>query len=76
MVAQKIVDQERDILAPVAQRNQVNRDHVDPVVKITAHLSLGDEILQRDIAGGDHPHIDMNLQVAAEPLDLLIFQNM
>ena len=69
----KILNQQRNIHFSLLQRNQVDRDDIDPIIKIRAHLAFGDQLLERHIGGGDHAHVDVNIGAATEPLHLLIF---
>ena len=49
--------QQRHILAPVAQRRQLDRDDVEPVVQVLAE-ALGRDFLGELLIGGrDHPDI-------------------
>ena len=56
--AQKVVRQDQHIVAPLAQRRQVDLHHVESIVKILAKATGAD--LCRQIAMGrrQHPHID------------------
>ena len=42
--------QQRDVLAPLAQRRQHDRQHVQPVVQVLAELAFGDHLLEIALA--------------------------
>ena len=65
----EVVHQDRDVLAPLAQRRQVDRDDVEPVEEVVAELPLGDQRAQVALAARDDPDVDRNLPRPAEPLD-------
>ena len=42
VLGEEVLRQQRDVLAPLAQRRQANRNHVDPIEQIFAEAALGD----------------------------------
>ena len=70
-----MADQLGDVLAPLAQRRQVDRHHVQPVVQILAEplgLDLGQQVA---IAGGDDARIDADGLRIADALELALLQH-
>ena len=75
VVRQKMADQFRNVFAPLAQRRQVNRHHVQSIVQVFAKFVFVDQFLQIAIAGGDHAHIDANRLRIADALELALLQH-
>ncbi len=71
---QEVLDQERDVLSPAPERRHLHRDDVQPVEEVLAEAALGDQIGQRLVRGGDHPHVDPDRLVPADPLHRLLLQ--
>src|SRR6202030_4654277 len=63
------------VLAPVAQRRQMQRTHVQAVAQITAEFFFFDATNQIAIGGGDQPHVHPDRLRASQALELLILQN-
>jgi hypothetical protein len=53
-----MLQQERDVFPPVAQRRQQNLHRVDAVEQVLAEHVFVDEILRREIGGADEAHVD------------------
>jgi len=66
---EKVVDQQPDILAPLAQRRQMDPHHIEAVKQVLAELARGDRLLQRPVRRGDDAHIHGNRLVAAHALE-------
>ena len=58
VLANKMLRQRQYVLAPVAQRRQLNRYNRQAVVKIFAKYSLTHRLFQVDIRSGNDPNID------------------
>src|SRR5882724_10336854 len=72
---EEVLDQERQVLDPLAQRRQQDRDDVQPVVQVLAEaprLHLGLEVL---VGGREDAHVDLQGAVAADPLELALLQD-
>src|SRR5438876_2551035 len=72
---EEVLDQERQVLDPLAQPRQRDRDDVQPVVQVLAEASrlhLGLEVL---VGGREDAHVDLERAVAADPLELALLQN-
>ena len=74
-VEAKYCDQRRYVLAPLADRRNVNRDDVQPIVQILAELAARDLVLERLVRGGDHPNIHRDRLGAADPGDDVVLQH-
>ena len=60
-------DEQRNVLAPLAQRRQGDRERVEPVVEVVAEAprrDLGGEVAMR---GGDDPHVDATRRRCRRP---------
>ncbi len=71
----QFVDQQRDVLDPLAQRRQLDGELVEAVVEIVAQPPLGHPLLEVVAGGGDHPHVDRPRQVAARALEAALLQH-
>ena len=57
---QEVVDQERDVLAPLAQRRQRDRDDVQAEEEILAEVAGPDHGLEVAVGGGDEAHVHLD----------------
>ena len=71
----EVIDEHRDVLAPLAQRRNVDRDDVQPVVEILLEPAVGDHLPQVAVGRGDHPHVDLLRALGAERLELALLQH-
>ena len=71
----EMLDQQRDVLAPFAQRRHLDRDDVEPVEQVLEELAVGDQLPQIAIGRGDHAHVDLLRALGAERLELAILQH-
>src|SRR6266542_3718447 len=62
----KMLGQRQNVLAPVAQGRQLDRNNRQPVIEIFAKCSLLDRFFQLDVGGGDDAHIDPTRASVAE----------
>src|SRR6266545_416358 len=58
--------QRQNVLAPVAQGRQLDRNNRQPVIQIFAKCSLLDRFFQLDVGGGDDADIDPTRASVAE----------
>src|SRR5262245_55572480 len=65
-----MIDEERNVVAPLPKREQVDRHHLEPVVQISPERLGADRFLQVQIGGGDDPDVDPDSPTAADALDL------
>src|SRR6202034_2311689 len=63
---EKMLDQERDVFAPVAQWRQIDVDDVQPVVKILAEFFLFHHLAEVGVGGRENSHVDLHYVVGAE----------
>ena len=66
--------QRRNILAPLAQRWHVDRQHVEAVKQVFAKVSLAHQFAQITRGGGNHPRIKGKQLVGAERLNFRFLQ--
>ncbi len=74
VLGQEVLDQQRNVAPPLAQRRQVQGDDVEPIVEVLAELPLAHQGLEVAVGGGQHADVDANRLVAAEPLDRPLLQ--
>ncbi len=65
----------RNVLLALAQRRNIQRHHIQPVIEILAKCPLLQRRAQIHVGGGDHPHVDVPDFIAAQPLELALLQN-
>ncbi len=58
-LADKMVGQRPQILAPVPQGRQLHRNHMDPIKEISANPTGPDQLLHVAAGGSDNPHIGL-----------------
>ena len=68
--AQVVVDERRDLLAPLAQRRQAQADDVEAVEEVLAEASVGDERFEIGVGGGDDADVHLDRLRLAEAVDL------
>ena len=57
---------ERDVLAPLAQRRQVDRNDVDPIEQVFAKTAVGNPLRQILVGRRDHPDVGFHFLEAAD----------
>ncbi len=70
----EVVDEARNVLAPIAQGRQMDREDVQPVIEIFAELPLGDHRLEVAVGRRHDAHVDLEGLVAADALELALLQ--
>ena len=73
--AQEVVDQQRDVLAPLAQGRQAQPDDVQSIEEILAESALLHFGLQVTVGRGHDAHVDLALHHAPHRLDLAFLQH-
>ncbi|MNN84841.1 hypothetical protein D3C81_2020490 [compost metagenome] len=48
--------------------------HIQAVVEVLAEFALGAEFGQVHLGGADHPHVEVDLLVAADPAEAAVLQ--
>ena len=74
-LGQEVVDERRDVLAPVPQGRHPQFHDTEPVVEILPEGSGLDHQLQVAVGGGDDPGIHLDGLVAAHAADLLLLEH-
>ena len=71
----EVADQPRDVVRPLPQRRQHEREDVQPVVEVLAEAAVGDHPRQVAVRGRHQPHVHLDRLRAAEALELLLLQH-
>ena len=72
----EVLDEQRDVLRPLAQRRQRDRDDVEPVVQVLPEPAVRDELPQVAVGRGDDAHVDLDrLRVRPSALELALLQH-
>jgi hypothetical protein len=61
-----MVDEQGHVLAPLAQRRQLDLDRVEPEQQVLAEQALVAEPVGREVGGGDDPDVDRHRPVGAD----------
>ena len=69
---EEVGDEQRDVLAALAQRRQVDRDDVEAVEEVLAHRPLRHRRLEVAVGGGDEPHVGLDVLRVADAPDLAL----
>ena len=70
--AQVVIQQLRDVLAPLAQRRHVDADHVQPVQQVLAELALAHALVEILVSRRDHAHVDAHRDLSADAIELAL----
>ena len=70
VAAQEELGELRDVLGALAQRRQLDRDDVDPVVEVLAEPPFLDRLLEIDVGRRDQAELGLDRLGAADALDL------
>ena len=71
----EVIDQHGDVFAPLAQRQNLNRDDVQPIVEVLLEPRLGDHLLQIAVGRRDHAHLHALRPLGAERLEFALLQH-
>ncbi|MNZ11188.1 hypothetical protein D3C78_280510 [compost metagenome] len=71
----ELVDQQRDVFHPLAQRRHLDGEDVEAVVEILAEAAGLDHLFEVLVGGGDDAHVDVLGLVAADPLEGALLQH-
>jgi hypothetical protein len=66
--------QRRDLRAPLPERREAQRHHVQAVVEILAKLTARHPVFQVAVGGRDHPDVDLDGPRFAHGMNLIRFQ--
>ena len=64
---EEVPDQQRDVVGALAQRRQLDREHVQPVEEVAPEPPLGDLLLQVAVGGRDQAHVDAHASGCRRP---------
>ena len=70
-----VPDQPGNVLAPLAQGRNPDREDVQPVVEVGAEAAVGRHRPEVAVGGGDQPHVHLALVRRAEPLELALLEH-
>src|SRR5215470_11704106 len=68
----KVVHQQRNVLAPLPQRRDLNWEHVESIEKILAELMVPNHGSEIAVRRGNQPHVDLDRLRASESLEFLL----
>src|SRR5579862_1715674 len=71
----KVLGEQRDVLAAFAQRWEANPDHVQAIEQVFTESSLLNFFRQILVGRGDDPHIDLNLLRTADAVETPLLQD-
>src|SRR5262245_42650951 len=71
----KVLDQRGDIFPPLAERRNLEREHVQAVKEIFSQGTTSDRTLQVAVGRGNHPHVRANRLRSADTLEFPLLQN-
>jgi hypothetical protein len=67
--------EQRDVLAALAHRRQLDVDHAQAEVQILAEAAAVDLLAQVAVGRGQDPDVDLDRAIAADPLDLALLEH-
>src|SRR6516164_10749316 len=73
-LAQEISRENLDIAAALAQRRQVDRQHIEAVIEILAQLACRNRLAQPHIGRRDYPDINLDRLTPTDAQDLSFLQ--
>jgi len=73
-LAGEVFEQQRNVLAPLAQRRDMQLGDVQPVQQVLAEAPAAHLFQQIRLGRADHPQVDLDAAVGAQPLQGLLLQ--
>src|SRR5207302_10024706 len=73
--ADELLGEEHHVLAALAQRRQVNREHAEPVVEIVAELAVRHGVGEVPVGGDDEAKVGLERRGAADALELVLLED-
>jgi hypothetical protein len=70
----EVVDQDRHVVLALAQRREVDRQHVQPVHQVLAELAFRDDLGEVLVRGREDAHVDVHRLAAADRPELALLQ--
>src|SRR5262245_44767089 len=74
-LAHEVLDECRNVLAPLAERRHVDGHDVEPVVEVLTERALAHRAPEIHVRRRQDPHVDRHRADPAEPLDLALLQD-
>src|SRR5947209_7487254 len=74
VLLQKVFNEQRNVVHPVAKRGQPNGDDIESIVEILAKASICDFVSQIAIRGSNHSCVDFDRRVATDALEFAFLQ--
>ena len=71
---EEVLDQHRDVLGALAERRQVQRDDVQPVIEVAAEMADADLLVEIAVGRGDDARVDRNGFRRADGDDFAVLQ--
>ena len=71
----EVLDQQGQILGPLAQRRQMQRHDVQTIVEIRTERAVSHRLLEIAIGGRDDPHVDVDALLAADTHELALLDH-
>ena len=72
---EEMLHQQRNVVAPLAQRRQLHRDDVQAVEQILAERAVRDHLREVAVGRGDDAHVDLDRVRVADALELALLQH-
>ena len=69
-----MLGEQRNVLAPVPERRQRHRNHVQAIEEILPERAFLHHLLQIAVGGGDHADIELHRARFTDALDFLFLQ--
>ena len=70
-----MIDEQRDVFQPLAQRGHLDRHHVEPVEEVLAKAAGGDGLGENHVGGGDHAAIGLDRVGSADALESAVLEH-
>ena len=71
----EMTNQQRNVVATLAQRRQQDREHVQAIEKVAAKLAVGDHLRQVSIRCRHQPHIHTHRARASQAFEFLLLES-
>ena len=74
-LTQQMVGQQRNIFRAFGERRYFQVHYVEAVEQVFTKLAAGHHLRQVAVGGGDNPHVDFDIAVAAQRAHLALLQD-
>src|ERR1039457_6853920 len=71
-----LLNQTRNLHAPLAERGDIDREHTEAVVKILAEGFFQQCVLHLDVCGGNDSHVDLDGLFPTETSEVAVLENL